>query len=117
MRALVCICLMLSGCAGLPRETAIEEGAWQASHGFDAYQTSRFRSTPGTYEVESRFAIGREPAQGTVSAYFAGLALLHYAVTRYLVQNGPRWLTRTWEAVTLAWNVKDVRQNYLLGVR
>ena len=108
----------LSGCATWSRETVAEESVYQASHILDSVQTLEISRTPGYYEVQSRWAIGRHPTETDVYAYMGAVAIGHALLTDYFVSRGaPPWLLRAWEAVTIGMSTQDVAHNYNIGLR
>ena len=107
----------LTGCAALPRSVQIEETAFLALHAVDGLQTANIPNTPHAFEAESAWAIGREPSARSTAAYFAAIALVHFAVTRYLCAHHVKpWIIQAWELGSIAWGVRDVAANSSIGV-
>lgn len=108
----------LAGCAAIPRSVRIEETTFLALHAVDGFQTANIRHTPGTYEAESAWAIGREPSTRSTGIYFTAIALAHFAVTRYLCTHHAKpWIIQAWELGGIAWGAEDVAHNYIIGIR
>jgi len=118
---LICA-VLLSGCASWNRETVIEESAYQVLHAVDTAQTINIRKQwlegSDLYEVDSRWAIGKEPSEGKVIAYMATVAVAHACVTEIMVANdAPKWAIRTWEILSIGVTVDEVGRNYSLGIK
>jgi hypothetical protein len=116
------ILLTLSQCvysADFSTETVVEESVYQALHVIDASQTVYIARHPDQYyEKESGWVIGRHPSEAGVIRFMAADALVHVAVTTALVKlDAPRWLTRTWELVTIADTANCVRGNFKIGIK
>ena len=108
---------VLTGCAALPRSVQIEETAFLTLHAVDGLQTANIPNTPHAFEAESAWAIGREPSARSTAAYFAAIAVLHFAVTRYLCTHHAKpWIIQAWELGSIAWGVQDVAHNYSIGI-
>lgn len=108
----------LTGCASIPRRVQVEEATFMALHAVDGFQTANIRNTPGTYEAESAWAIGREPSPRSTTIYFAAIALVHFAVTRYLCAHHVKpWIIQAWELGGIAWGVENVAHNYAIGIK
>ena len=115
----VLVALALGGCATWSPETKWEEGAYQVLNAADYVQTRQIVSCPATYyEIDSAWAVGRHPDQRSVTGMFAVQALGHAGGTALLAQAGaPAWVQRTWQAVTLGVEARDVGRNWRLGLR
>ena len=108
----------IAGCASIPMSIRSEETAFLALHAVDGFQTANIRNTPDTYEVQSRWAIGREPSVRSTAAYFAAIALVHIAITDYLCAHHAKpWIIQAWELGGIAWDVDDVAHNYKIGIK
>ena len=108
----------LTGCASIPRGVQAEEVTFMALHAVDGFQTANIRHTPGTYEAESAWAIGREPSTRSTAIYFVAIALAHFAVTRYLCAHHVRpWIIQAWEVGSIAWGAADVIHNEEIGIQ
>lgn len=117
LTTLILVALLCAGCSTWNPETRIEETSFLTLHAVDGFQTAAIAHTPGTYEAESAWAMGREPTAGRTAAYFAAVALIHFAVTDYMCSHhAPEWLIRTWELGGIAWDVRDVTHNYEIGL-
>jgi hypothetical protein len=103
----------------LSTETIVEESVYQALHVIDASQTVYIAKHPDQYyEKESDWIIGRHPSEAGVIRFMAADAIVHVAVTTALVKlEAPRWLTRTWELVTIADTANCVRGNVSIGIK
>lgn len=100
-------------------ETKVEEVAYQALHALDASQTVYIAKHPNQfYEAESAWAIGKHPSESVVIKYMAADAVAHAVVTTALVSlSAPRWLTRTWELVTIGDSARCVGNNFRIGIK
>src|ERR1700684_1681204 len=100
-------------------ETVVEESVYQALHVIDAAQTVYIAKHPGEYyERESGWLIGHHPPESGVIKFMAADAIVHATVTTALVKlNAPRWVTRTWELVTIADTGNCVRGNFKIGIK
>jgi len=100
-------------------ETVVEESVYQALHVIDASQTVYIAQHPGEYyEKESGWIIGRHPSEAGVIRFMAADALVHVTVTTALVKlDAPRWVTRTWELLTIADTGNCVRGNIKIGIK
>jgi hypothetical protein len=120
----------LVGCATLQpiaREhgLVLTEGSWQVLHAVDFAQTITIARQPARYQEEgvpTRWLIGEHPSEGAVVACWAGLALAHLAVTRYLADRTDRgrpwrWALYAWEALTLTDSAFGVAQNASIGLQ
>lgn len=120
----------LAGCttlqdAAAEHGVALTEASWQALHAVDFAQTVTIARQPGRYDEEgvpTRWLIGEHPSEGAVGACWAGFALLHIAVTRYLAERADRdrawrWALYGWEALTLADSATAVAQNASIGLQ
>jgi hypothetical protein len=98
-------------------ETQAEEGAWLSLHVIDTAQTSNIARTPGVIEKESAWAIGEKPSPDRVYAYMGAMALAHYAAADYMdAHDWPRWIRRTFEAVTISDSARCVADNKRNGL-
>ena len=100
-------------------ETVIEESVYQALHVIDASQTVYIARHPDQYyEKESGWIIGHHPSEADVIRFMAADAVIHIAVTTALVKvDAPRWVTRTWELLTIADTANCVRGNVKIGIK
>ena len=121
--ALVCAGLLAVGLCAQSRaadtESIIEESAYQLSHIADTLQTIQIGKSNGKYyEAESAWAMGREPTVGSAVTYMGATAIAHGFITYELVEHGaPRWVTRTWEMVTIGWSAEHVYHNNGIGLK
>ena len=91
----------------------------------DFSQTVTIARQPGRYREEgvpTRWLTGAHPSEGTVEACWAGFALFHLAVTRYLAARADRdrpwrWALYGWEALTIADSASAVAQNASIGLQ
>jgi hypothetical protein len=98
-------------------ETKVEEALYQALHLIDTSQTIYIAKHPDQF-YESAWAIGKHPSESRVIGYMALDAVGHAAVTATLVSlNAPRWLTRTWELVTIGDSAHCVGNNFRIGIK
>jgi len=93
-------------CRGAEIDILGAEFTFQAVHGIDLEQTLQARHYPRLSESTAPWAggwlIGRHPSDRSISAYMAGEATLHAAVTVGLLEvRAPGWLIGSWEAVTI----------------
>lgn len=120
MRALLYVATAvaaLAGCAAVSPETRAEEGVYLALLTVDAAQTANIAATPNVEERESSWIIGREPSRRSVYAYMGTVAVLHVAAGAFMdARDWPRWIRRTFEAVTIGDEAACVRGNYQLGI-
>ncbi len=120
----------LAGCATLQHAAsrhgvALTEASWQVLHAVDFSQTVTIARQPGRYHedgIPTRWIIGEHPGEGAVEACWAGLALLHLAVTRYLAVRADRgrpwrWALYGWEALTLGDSAVAVARNASIGLQ
>ena len=119
--AILAPALLLAGCATWSTETKYSEGAWQALHAADVAQTLQIARNPDCFyekdPVTSRL-IGKHPSQGAVLAWGAGTAAAHAIVTHELEKHdAPRWVRRTWQAVTIGGKAQVVGANWSIGLR
>jgi hypothetical protein len=100
-------------------ETVVEESVYQALHAIDIAQTVYIAKHPDQfYEKEIDWAVGRHPAEARVLQYMVGDAALHVALTFVLVKaDAPRWVTRSWELLTIGASANNVRGNYNVGIK
>lgn len=123
MRVLILVLVLaLSGCASWNRETIIEEATYQTLHVVDTAQTLNIRKQwergQNLCEVDSSWAIGREPTPGRVIPYMAAEAVAHAGITNLMVtKRAPQWAIRTWQVVTIGVTVDEIGRNYYLGIR
>jgi len=81
----------------------------------DAGQTADIQNHDGIREVSpaANAFLGDQPSTGATAAYFAGSALLNYAVSAMLKPKHRAW----WQRSTIAINGAVVANNYQLGLR
>jgi hypothetical protein len=98
-----------------PKTPALE-WVYQASAAADMLTTLDIKNHPNLQE--SNPIMGPHPSDGRVLAYFAGYDLLHYGITRILVDvNAPRALVTGWELFTIGYETDLVVHNYRFGLR
>ncbi len=124
LRILVCAALLAPGLDhAADRETIAEEFAFQLVHLADTGQTLDIAAHPDRYGesrscLDAGWAIGRHPSRAAVWTYMSTEAALHAGVTLAMVHFGaPRWVVRTWEAVTIAVDADTVANNASVGLR
>jgi hypothetical protein len=100
-------------------ETKVEEILYQSLHVVDSAQTVYIAGHPDQYfEKESAWAIGRHPSEAYVIKFMATESAIHVAVTAALVTaSAPRWLTRTWELLTIGDSAHCVFNNHSIGIQ
>jgi hypothetical protein len=104
-------------------ESLSEEFVFQSVHAIDWNQTQQIAEQSARYHengnaFDAGWVIGEHPSIAHVNAYFIGEATLHAAVTLAAVKlNAPRWVLRTWQAVTIAVDANMVARNASLGLR
>lgn len=110
------VVLLLAGCASWTPETRREEIAFQALSAVDATQTIRIAREPDRFS-ESNPILGEHPSTRRVATYFAANGVLHFAATSLLEEaHAPQWLVRTWEAVGIVIEGRDVALNISHGI-
>jgi hypothetical protein len=105
--------------ADFSTETVVEESVYQTLHVIDSAQTVYIAQHPSEYyEKESDWAIGHHPTEARVIQFTAADAIVHVAVTTALVKlDAARWVTRTWELLTIADTGNCVRGNFKIGIK
>lgn len=112
------LCLALGACATWNTETKVEETTFLTLHAVDGLQTANIARTRGCFEAESGWAIGREPSSSSTAAYFAAIAVAHFAVTDLLVKyHANPWIIRSWELVGIALGAQNVVHNASIGIK
>jgi hypothetical protein len=120
----------LAGCTAMQHlarrhGVALAEASWQALNAVDFAQTVSIARQPRRYHedgIPTRWLIGEHPGEGAVGACWAGVALLHLAVTRYLAARTDRgrawrWTLYGWETLSLAEGARDVARNASIGLQ
>lgn len=105
---------LVLGCAGCASNL---ETTWQAVHLTDGLQTLS-AARDACYDEEdpiTRRIIGRQPSDGEVIAWWAGLAIAHAGVSHWL-ERWPRW-QKAWQLVTIGNSAVIVARNHHNGVR
>ncbi len=98
------------------RSTPALEWAYQGAAVADMLTTLDIKNHPTLMETNP--LLGEHPSNGKVFAYFAGTGVLHWAITRELVNgNMQRPLINTWEALTIGLEVGCAAHNYSIGLR
>lgn len=111
---------LLFGCAAMPntwtKENQRLEIAYQAVHVVDLGQTLDIKNHPGL--KEDNWFLGEHPSDEKIALWYVGTAYGHAFVTSALErENAPRWLCRTWQAVTIGNALSNIHGNYKLGLR
>lgn len=117
---LVATLLLLQGCAAMPlawvKENQRLELAYQAVHVIDLAQTLQISKHPELRE--SNWFLGEHPRSSKIAVWYAGTAYGHAFVTSALErENAPRWMCRTWQALTIGDAINAVYGNYRLGLK
>lgn len=118
---LLALPLTLTGCADWSRETRIEEATYQVLSAVDTAQTFQAARHPECYgegDPITSVVIGQHPKPGAVLGYGIARAGLHAFVTDWMVRDdaSPTAL-RIWQALTLGIEGRDVRNNWVIGLR
>jgi len=81
----------------------------------DAGQTADIQRNDGIHEAvpAANAILGDQPSPGETAAYFAGAAVLNYAVSAMLPPKARTW----WQWSTITVNGAIVANNYQLGLR
>ena len=106
----------LAGCADM-RPT---EYAFHAFNAVDAVQTISIGKSECYHEVAPITAqvLGDHPKAGETVAYFAGVSVIHYAVSRWLdANNVPRGVGMIFDLLTTGVKLGTVAHNYGEGIR
>jgi hypothetical protein len=97
-------------------KTPVLEWAYQGAALADMLTTLDIKNHPGIHETNP--LMGPHPSDDRVLGYFAAYDLLHYGITRILVDlNAPRSLVTVWELGTIGYETDLVVHNYRLGLR
>ena len=97
-------------------KTPVLEWAYQGAALADMLTTLDIKNHPGIHETNP--LMGPHPSDGRVLGYFAAYDLLHYGITRILVDlNASRPLVTVWELGTIGYETDLVVHNYRLGLR
>jgi len=111
----------LSGCVQFERQWTPEnrklETTYQVLHAIDGAQTLQMTNRPDLKEVQSAWLLGEHPSAGKVFVWYFVDAYGHALMTNYLDEHAPRWVCRTWQAVTIGGTLYTVHSNYQLGLR
>lgn len=110
---------LLSGCAAMLPKTP-GEWAFQAANGMDMLQTINHGSDPCYVETNgfTNSILGDNPGTGETIAFFFAVSAIHRAISWELQeQDVPKWVQRTWEAVTFVPKAYTVYDNHQNGVR
>ena len=114
--AVVC----LSGCSEWSREMRVEESAYQVLSAVDTIQTVQVTRRPDCYQESdpvTNFVIGNHPRAGAVIAWGVARAGLHAFVTDWMQrEDAAPWAKRTWQALTIGYEARDVGQNWSIGL-
>lgn len=110
---------LLSGCAHWSPETRALEATYLTVHAVDVAQTLTIARNPDTvHEANEAWLLGEQPSQGRVMVWGVAGALLHMAVTDQLERReAPRWLKRSWQAISIGRRATTVQENHELGIR
>jgi hypothetical protein len=96
--------------------TPLTEWVYQGTAAADMLTTLDIAKHPALQEDNP--ILGPHPSQGRIVGYFALTGVLHWAITRELVNgNVPRPIIQGWEAAGIALEVSMVAHNYSLGLR
>lgn len=111
---ILCVLLLLSGCAEWPTEIKVEEAVYQSLSVIDAAQTAY--GIKHGYVESAKLAVafgGREPSTGTVLCYRAAWSLLHLGITELLEkEEADIWAKRTWQFSMILDEGKSVWINF-----
>jgi hypothetical protein len=118
--AIIVVLIGLGGCAAMPntwtKENQRLEIAYQVVHVVDLGQTLDIKNHPGI--KEDNWFLGEHPSDGKIAVWYVGTAYGHAFVTSALErENAPRWLCRTWQALTIGDALNNIHGNYKLGLR
>ena len=108
---------LLSGCASSPAEKA-----WQAMHLVDVAQTISGAARDDCFYERDPFTrrlIGRQPSTEAVIAWGIGAGVAHYALDRWLANNGhanKKWV-QILRAVDLGAKGFTIGRNHQIGIR
>jgi hypothetical protein len=93
------------------------EWVYQGTALVDTLQTLSIAGHPMQWQ-EVNPVLGPHPSKGAVLGYFAATGLLHFAITKEIV-NGhvPGVIVQGWECATIALEVGAVAHNFHVGVR
>jgi hypothetical protein len=92
------------------------EWVYQAAAAADMLTTLDIKNHPNL--VEENPILGQHPSDAKVIGYFAATGLLHWAVTRELVNgNMPRPLINAFECVSIGVEAGFAAHNYSIGLR
>lgn len=110
---------VFAGCASWSPETRTLETTYQTLHAIDVAQTVAIARNPEDYaERNQAWLLGEHPKVGGVLAWGAANAVVHAAVTGWLEdREAPRWVRRTWQAVTIGEKAYNVGRNWSIGLR
>lgn len=101
-------------------ETKVEEVAYQTVSAADTWQSLNIAHHPhDVYESypTTSYVLGTHPSVGVTLAWGVGRGVFHLLITDALERNNaPRWLQRTWQAVTLLDESNTVRRNWTVGL-
>lgn len=113
------IVFMLGGCASF-NDIPKEELLWQGLHIIDTAQTINGPASDPCYtEVNplTKKVIGHHPSkEGTYTTMIA-FAGLHYLISDWLKDNGPKWAYVGWQSVTLGATLATLHRNDRKGVK
>jgi len=111
----------MGGCAEWSSETRTEEAAYQVLSAVDTLQSYQGARHPECYQESDRVTqafVGRQPAPSSTIAYGIGRGVLHAYVTEILeVTEAKPWWKRLWQFTNLAVEGRDVRNNWIIGLR
>lgn len=114
------MCLLLGGCVSLSRETLVEESTYQVIHAVDWKQTLEGANAHPRYFEQYGglgWAVGRTPTDTQINVAMGVTAGVHYSVTLLLeAWNAPRWVRRSWQAVTIGSAAYTVGHNWSIGL-
>lgn len=112
--------LLLSGCATTPnqwtRENKALETTYQTLHAIDLMQTLDIKNHPELHE--SSWMLGRHPSDASIATWYVSTTYGHALVTSIFESKDlPKWMCRTWQALTIVDVANAVRGNYQLGLK
>jgi hypothetical protein len=120
LAAVICLLVLLTGCATVADFDRGAEVAFQTAHLVDTVQTYRGAASDPCYaegDPVTRRLIGREPSRAGVVAWGIGYGAIHYGVTRLLVDHGHERIAAVWELVTIEATGRAIADNVRVGIR
>ncbi len=116
---MITLLALLTACTDLP-PMSYAEGTYQAVHLVDVIQTEKGPASDSCYYEANPVTaalIGKKPSTLGVVAWGAGDAIGHYAVTRWLENEGWTRAETIWQVLTIGDAGYAVGHNIALGIR